>query len=68
MASINTMTHSSNKYNGESLGENLYWGPLNSNIETSTVDMWYMEIADYDFNNPGCEIWNWTFYSSCMER
>ena len=53
LASINTMTHSSNKYNGESLGENLYWGPLNSNIGTSAVDMWYEEIADYDFNNPG---------------
>ena len=53
LASINSMTHSSNKYNGASLGENLYWGPLRSNIGESAVDMWYEEISDYDFNNPG---------------
>ena len=47
------MTHSSDKYNGESLGENLYCGPLSSNIGTSAVDMWYEEVEDYDFNNPG---------------
>ena len=53
LASINSMMHSSNTYNDEPLGENLYWGPLSSNIGTSAVDLWYEEIADYDFNNPG---------------
>ena len=53
LASINSMVHSSNKYLGSSLGENLYWGPKNSNIGTSSVDLWYSEVSDYDFNNPG---------------
>ena len=53
LASINSMVHSSNTYNSEPLGENLYWGPLSSNIGTSAVDLWYEEIADYDFDNPG---------------
>lgn len=53
LASINTMVHSSNQYLGTKLGENLYWGPKNANIGKSSVDAWYNEVDDYDFNSPG---------------
>ena len=55
LVSIGSLVHSSNKYNDQSLGENLYRGPLSSNIGTSAVDLWYDEIQYYDFDNPG---WN----------
>lgn len=53
LASINNLTHSSNKYLGIKLGENLYYGLKNSNIGFSSVDAWYNEVNEYDFNNPG---------------
>ena len=53
LASINSMIHSSNKYLGSKLGENLYWGPKYSTIGTASVDAWYSEVKDYDFSNPG---------------
>ena len=53
IASINTMVHSKNKYNGDSLGENIYWcsGMLINGADMTTS--WYDEISDYRFNNPG---------------
>ena len=56
LASIDTMEHSSNTYNGDDLGENLYWGPLSDTIGTAAVDLWYSEIDYYDFSSPG---WNY---------
>ena len=56
LASIGSMVHSSNTYNGESLGENLYWGPLSDTIGTAAIDLWYSEVDYYDFSNPG---WNY---------
>ena len=53
LVTINSLKHSSNKYLGKSLGENLYWGPKYSNIGTSTVDTWYSEVSNYNFSNPG---------------
>ncbi len=53
LASIGKMQHSDNKYNGDSLGENLYYGYLSSNIGTNAVDLWYSEESLYDYNNPG---------------
>ena len=53
IASINQMVHSQSKYNGEHLGENLYWC---SGMEIDGADMttsWYDEIHDYNFNKPG---------------
>lgn len=47
------MEHSKNKYNGKSLGENLYYGYLSSNIGINTVEKWYSEESAYDYNNPG---------------
>lgn len=53
LASIGKMEHSKNKYNGKSLGENLYYGYLSSNIGINTVEKWYSEESAYDYNNPG---------------
>lgn len=48
LVSINSLTHSQGPY-----GENLYLGPKGSSIGVSAVDMWYEEVSDYDFSNPG---------------
>ena len=48
--------HSSNKYNGDYLGENLYMGYISENIGYDTVNLWYSEYPKYDFSNPG---WNY---------
>lgn len=53
LASIGKMEHSKNKYNGKSLGENLYYGYLSSNIGINTVEKWYSVESAYDYNNPG---------------
>lgn len=53
LASINSLSHSSNYYLGSKLGENLYYGPKYSTIGINTVDAWYEEVINYDFNNPG---------------
>ncbi len=53
LASIGKMEHSKNKYNGERLGENLYYGYLSSNIGKNSVEKWYSEESLYDYNNPG---------------
>ena len=53
LVSIGTMVHSSNYYQGSKLGENLYWGPKKNGIGKSAVDLWYNEVSEYDFNNPG---------------
>ena len=53
IAKINQMVHSQNKYNGENLGENIYWSfgkPIEGADMTTS---WYNEIKDYNFNNPG---------------
>ena len=53
LVSINSLSHSSNKYLNSKLGENLYFGPKYSTIGTNSVDSWYNEVNDYDFSNPG---------------
>ena len=53
LVTINSLKHSSNKYLGNSLGENLYWGYGSSGIGINSVDAWYEEVIDYDFSNPG---------------
>lgn len=45
--------HSTNTYNGNYMGENLYAGQLRSNIWEACTDLWYSEIKDYNFSNPG---------------
>jgi uncharacterized protein YkwD len=52
IAADRNLQHSSNKYKGNSLGENLYMGPLNDKLGFNTVDLWYNEYPNYDFNNP----------------
>ena len=47
------MVHSQNKYNGEHLGENIYWC---SGMEIDRADMttsFYDEIHDSSLNKPG---------------
>lgn len=53
LASINSLEHSPKYYLGSKLGENLYYGPKYSTIGINSVDSWYEEVKDYDFNNPG---------------
>ena len=53
IASISTMVLSENQYNGDSLGENLYWcsGMLINGADMNTP--WYDEMNDYNFDDPG---------------
>ena len=53
LVTLGYLQHSSNKYLGNNLGENLYWGPKNSDIGNESTDSWYNEVSDYDFNDPG---------------
>ena len=52
LVTLGYLVHSSNAYSGQ-YGENLYWGPKNSNIGIDSTDSWYNEVVDYDFNEPG---------------
>ena len=45
--------HSSNKYNGEPLGENLFYAYGKIPTGEMVSDDWYSEIKDYNFSNPG---------------
>ena len=45
--------HSGNTFNGNPLGENLYWTSGSTVNGNSPVDSWYNEVVDYNFNNPG---------------
>ncbi|MCQ2820108.1 MAG: CAP domain-containing protein [archaeon] len=51
MAANDDFNHSGNNYNGDSLGENIYFATYMK--PEQMVDAWYNEIDDYDFNNPG---------------
>ena len=53
LVELGHLEHSGNKLNGEYIGENLYLGFNAGYLGTNPVDMWYEEIKDYDFNNPG---------------
>ncbi len=56
LASTSGTGHSGNKYNGASLGENLYycWGSYQMTVTGGeATDAWYNEVSLYDFNNPG---------------
>ena len=50
------LIHSSNKYNGNYIGENLLFGYKGDKFAVDLVDVWYNEYPNYDFNNPG-----WTY-------
>ena len=51
LAANNLFQHSGNKYKGDNLGENIYFGTYIS--PEGMTDAWYNEIADYDFREPG---------------
>ena len=53
LLSTGRLTHSSNEYNSQQLGENLYVGYNVGSIGTAAVDVWYAENINYDYNNPG---------------
>lgn len=48
IASLGKLQHTSEK----GVGENLAWSSGGTTAQ-SACDMWYNEITDYDFNNPG---------------
>jgi uncharacterized protein YkwD len=56
LAATSTFEHSGNKFEGESLGENLYMQWISDGrVKVSAkaaVKSWYDEIALHDFNNP----------------
>ena len=50
---VQDLVHSKTKFHGEWMGENLaYTSGMTISGETPT-NMWYNEIKNYDFNNPG---------------
>lgn len=52
---IRGLQHSSNRYNNEPLGENLYYCYGKEPTGNMTTKNWYDEIEDYDFNSDwGC--------------
>ena len=53
LAASGEFQHSGNKFNGNSLGENLYKNFGSSVDGNGPVDMWYNEVTKYDFNNQG---------------
>ena len=53
LAASGKFEHSGNKFNGNSLGENLYKNFGNSVDGNGAVDMWYDEVKMYDFKNQG---------------
>ena len=53
LAASGAFEHSGNKFNGNSLGENLYKNYGSTVDGTSPVDLWYDEVEQYDFNNQG---------------
>ena len=50
LLSLGYLIHSGNTYNGNYIGENLYFGYNVKNLGTKPVDAWYEEIKDYDFS------------------
>jgi len=52
LAQSDSLNHSSNKYNGERLGENLYMQGGKKMTGSLPVDSWYGEINQYNFENP----------------
>jgi uncharacterized protein YkwD len=56
LSSANLFEHSSNTYNGDYMGECLYSGTISEHIGSDSVNLWYSEVDEYDFNNPG---WNY---------
>ena len=74
VAADKKLDHSSDKYNGNHIGQNLFSGPLNSTLGTYLVDYWYSEYPKYDFNNPDWTpeaghftqiVWKATTYLGC---
>ena len=53
LASKRTLVHSTNKYKGESLGENIFMCFGSACTGTYMTQAWYDEIKDYDFKKPG---------------
>lgn len=53
LAANGKFEHSGNKFNGNSLGENLYKSYGMAVSGTNAVDLWYNEVEIYDFNNQG---------------
>ena len=53
LAASGEFKHSSNKFNGNSLGENLYKNYGTTVDGNGAVDLWYNEVAKYDYKNPG---------------
>ena len=52
---VGTLQHSGTEFHGEWMGENLaYVGGSNINISGERpTNMWYNEVSNYNFNNPG---------------
>ena len=53
LAATKSFYHSSNKYQGEFLGENLYSSSGKTLTGTDASERWYSENLKYDFNKPG---------------
>ena len=53
LVTLGHLEHSGNKLNGEYIGENLFYGYNAGYLGTTPVNLWYDEIKDYEFNNPG---------------
>ena len=45
-----SLVHSGDDYNGNAMGENLYWISTKEYSPPSATDSWYNEIDDYDFS------------------
>ena len=52
LAQADSLNHSSNKFNGQRIGENLYMQGGRAMLGNLPVDSWYGESNNYDFNNP----------------
>ncbi len=52
IAKLGSLSHGTNKYNNENLGENLYMQGGRKMTGSLPVESWYNEIEKYNFNNP----------------
>ena len=50
LAPTHSINHSTNKYKGESLGENLYMSSGSGISGEAATNSWYSEIENYDFS------------------
>ena len=53
LSQIGALIHSDSDFHGEQLGENLSYSFEDNLTGETPINMWYEEISNYNFDNPG---------------